>query len=259
MAITHSRLGWRPDLPDHRDFKFGDLRIIADAPLPARLDMTSLCPPIYDQMTLGSCTANATGGLAHFLMKKFNLRAYVPSRLFIYWNSRALIGETELDDGATLRDSMKVVTAQGLPPESIWWYNPAKFAVKPSQKVYQSALNERIAAYYRLESTDVEQLRKCLFQGYPFVFGFSVYPSMLTDEVARYGRVPMPSNNEAPVGGHAVMAVGYNHDERYFIVRNSWGKEWGVDGYFTMPYDYLTNLDLADDFWTARAFVTTGK
>ena len=46
------------------------------------------------------------------------------------------------------------------------------------------------------------------------------------------------------------MAVGYDQRQKRFIVRNSWGIEWGQQGYFTMPYAYLETL--ADDFWTIR-------
>ena len=62
----------------------------------------------------------------------------------------------------------------------------------------------------------------------------------------------MPSSTESVVGGHAVLAVGYDESERRFIVRNSWGAGWGIKGYFTVPYSYLTDPNLANDFWTIR-------
>ena len=62
----------------------------------------------------------------------------------------------------------------------------------------------------------------------------------------------MPKPNEAAVGGHAVLAVGYNDTQQRFVVRNSWGTGWGQKGYFTMPYAYLTDPNLSDDFWTIR-------
>jgi hypothetical protein len=70
---------------------------------------------------------------------------------------------------------------------------------------------------------------------------------------ASTGRVPMPAHGESQVGGHAVLAVGYDEDARRFLVRNSWGTGWGQAGYFTMPYAYLLNSDLADDLWTIRS------
>ena len=84
------------------------------------------------------------------------------------------------------------------------------------------------------------------------MFGFSVYESFETDAVARSGEVPMPGRNEALLGGHAVAAVGYDQPRRRFIVRNSWGAAWGKSGYFTMPYEYLLDSGLSDDFWTVK-------
>ena len=95
-------------------------------------------------------------------------------------------------------------------------------------------------------------MKACLASGYPFVFGFTVYESFEGDAVAKSGMVPMPADSETEVGGHAVMAVGYNDSIERFLVRNSWGPDWGVGGYFTIPYGYLTDSDLADDFWVIR-------
>jgi C1A family cysteine protease len=95
-------------------------------------------------------------------------------------------------------------------------------------------------------------MRGCLASGYPFVFGFTVYESFESQDVAKTGVVPMPSPNEQTVGGHAVLAVGYDDSQQRFIVRNSWGPDWGMKGYFTIPYAYLTQSNLSDDFWTIR-------
>ena len=90
----------------------------------------------------------------------------------------------------------------------------------------------------------------CLADGFPFVFGFTVYESFETLKVAQTGIVPMPKKSERTLGGHAVMAIGYDQKQKHFIVRNSWGPQWGQAGYFTMPYAYLETL--ASDFWTIR-------
>jgi C1A family cysteine protease len=92
-----------------------------------------------------------------------------------------------------------------------------------------------------------------LAEGFPFVFGFTVYSSFESATVARSGILNMPTKNERVVGGHAVMAAGYDDTQQRFIIRNSWGTDWGQKGYFTMPYVYLGSRNLSDDFWTIRA------
>ena len=89
-------------------------------------------------------------------------------------------------------------------------------------------------------------------QGLPFVFGFAVYQSFETEEVAKTGIMVMPKENDKMLGGHAIMAVGYDSEKEVFIIRNSWGVEWGDKGYFNMPYSYITNKDLCSDFWVVE-------
>jgi C1A family cysteine protease len=143
------------------------------------------------------------------------------------------------------------VAHEGDCPEKEWPYNIAKFTVKPSTGCYKDALKYKALSYQRVVQT-LSQLKGCLASGYPFVFGFTVYESFESDAVAKSGAVPMPAPNEKVLGGHAVLAVGYDDSAQRFIVRNSWGKTWGLQGYFTMPYAYLTDNNLADDIWTIR-------
>jgi C1A family cysteine protease len=123
--------------------------------------------------------------------------------------------------------------------------------VKPPAKCYQNAVKHRAVLYQRLTPIP-NQLKGCLASGYPFVFGFTVYESFEGATVAKTGHAPMPKPSEKVLGGHAVMAVGYDDAKQWFIVRNSWGTKWGMQGYFTLPYAYVTDRNLADDFWTIR-------
>jgi C1A family cysteine protease len=163
-------------------------------------------------------------------------------------------GTVGTDAGAQIRDGIKSVAQLGVPPETDWPYDIEKFAQKPPQPAYTDALHDRAVSYSRLVQT-LSQMKGCLASGFPFVFGFTVYESFESQEVAASGVVPMPKPAEQVLGGHAVMAVGYDDPSGVFIVRNSWGPAWGQAGYFTMPYAYLTNPDLASDFWTARKAV----
>jgi len=245
------RYGWKPDLPDVRDFKFAASRAVLAA-LPPKVDLRVKCPSVYDQGNLGSCTANAIGGAHQFEQKKdTTIPDFIPSRLFIYWNERDMEGTTNEDSGAYIRDGMKVVAQQGACPESEWPYDIAQFRTKPSDACFTEAKRHQVVQYMRVNRV-LDELKGCLAAGFPFVFGFTVYSAFESDEVAKTGILNMPTPDESALGGHAVMCVGYDDETQRFIVRNSWGSNWGQAGYFTMPYAYLLNADLSDDFWTIR-------
>lgn len=249
---TVRRFGWIPDLPDQRDFVYAAPAAVL-ATLPSSADLRPLCPAVYDQGALGSCTANAIAAALEFdQMKQGASDVFVPSRLFIYYNERAIEGSIDEDAGAMIRDGIKSVAQVGAPHESAWPYVIARFRSKPPAKAFADASSHQALLYQRLRPR-ADQLRGCLASGFPFVFGFTVYDSFESSMVAKTGRVPLPAPSESPIGGHAVMAVGYDDARAWFIVRNSWGSAWGMRGYFTMPYDYVLDPNLCDDFWTIRS------
>jgi len=243
--------GWVPDLPDKRDYLYAaPLQKIG--PLPSSVDLRTDCPDVYDQGQLGSCTANAIGAAHEFAQMKEKLpQIFAPSRLFIYYNEREIEGTVNSDSGAQIRDGMKSIGAQGVCPENMWSYDIAHFADKPTPECYQSALQNKAILYQRVVR-DLNQMKGCLASGYPFVFGFTVYQSFESQQVAKDGHAPLPQSREQVLGGHAVLAVGYDDANQWFLVRNSWGTGWGMQGYFTLPYAYLTDRSLSSDFWTLR-------
>ena len=255
-ARTVKRYGWIPDLPDARDHLFAAPPEVLST-LPAAVDLAPKCPPVYDQGELGSCTGNAIAAAIQYDRIRQDQplgRELVPSRLFIYYNERVIEGTVGTDSGAQIRDGVKSVAKLGACFETgahPWPYRIAEFAEEPPAGCYAAAAKHQIVQYSSVVPI-LSQLKGCLAAGFPFVFGFTVYESFESPEVAKTGLVPMPSASEHVLGGHAVLGVGYDDKTQTFTVRNSWSEKWGQKGYCKMPYAYLTNNHLARDFWTLR-------
>jgi C1A family cysteine protease len=251
MAELNKGMGWVPDLPDGRDLLYAaPLKPLAK--LPEKVDLRKQCPKVYDQGELGSCTANAIAAALEFDQMKQRLKnVFTPSRLFIYYNERAMEGTVESDSGAMIRDGVKSVNKRGACKESSWPYKIERFREKPGKGCYAEGRKHQAISYMRVNQS-LGQLKGCLAEGFPFIFGFAVYESFVNRKVEETGEVRMPRAREEFLGGHAVLAVGYDEDAQRFIVRNSWGNKWGKNGYFTMPYPYLLQSSLSRDFWTIR-------
>jgi C1A family cysteine protease len=247
--------GWIPDLPDQRDHV---CRAAPPTGLITAVDMRPVQPPVFDQGQLGSCTGN---GIAAELEAQAMAQGAEPtplSRLFIYYNERAMEGTITSDAGASIRDGIKSVATQGVCSEAEWPYDMAKFATRPDQSCYQDALKFRAVLYESVDQ-DLTQIKTALATGRGLVIGISVYDSFESDAVAASGVVPLPALSENMLGGHCVRLVGYTDvgladiPAGHFICMNSWGTDWGLKGFFAIPYPYLLDPNMASDFWTITA------
>jgi C1A family cysteine protease len=260
-----SGMGWRPDTPDARDHVFSVSRAkalhgVKKATIARTVDLraSGFMPTPYDQGDLGSCTGNAISGAFEYEQRRQGLTDYMPSRLFIYYGEREIEGTIPQDAGAEIRDGMKVAATLGVPHESIWPYDPKKFATRPPKKAYDDARKHRCLTYARV-TVSPAGIKSALSSLTPVVIGFSVYESF--EEIGASGICPIPNvKREKMLGGHAVLCVGYRSmkgaDRKtadHAVIRNSWGTGWGDGGYCYIPLAWLANTRNADDFWAIQS------
>jgi C1A family cysteine protease len=270
-------MGWLPDVPDGRDRtldyivknkvqlkgKLYHLKPrVKSTPFNNHLKLASsfeldpdLLPPIQNQGALESCTAHAVSGLLEYLQRRAGADFTMLSRLFLYKATRDFEGVSG-DSGAYIRDTIKAAGLFGIPPEDRFPYVADNVNVEPEAFLYAYAANYKALNYVRLDSdikptTTIENTKRVLMHGLPVALGFTVYSNMTTA-----ADIPMPGDQDKPLGGHAVMAVGYDDQRKVngkkvasIKIRNSWGPQWGDRGYGWLPFDYITNM-LACDFWT---------
>lgn len=247
--------GWIRDLPDQRDIPYRhdfEAARLGLTSLPPSVDLRPQMPPIYDQGQLGSCTANSISAGVQFLRKKEGLTPdFEPSRLGIYYNERKDDGDISQDGGSSIRESCKAVAKYGVFPETEWPYDVTKYRLKPPTQSTHEALQHKVTSYLSVQQS-ASAMKICLASGYPIHVGFTVYESFESQQVEQTGIAPLPAAHESVLGGHAVMVVGYDDAAGTWLCRNSWGVGWGLAGYLTFPYAYLTNPKLSSDFWTLR-------
>ncbi len=257
---SHPAIGFYGAIKDPHDRR--DLRYSPKAALekmPSRVDLRPLCPRVHEQGHPLTCTAHSLAGAFQFEQRRLKLKDFSPSRLFIFYNTVAVM-RAKHKEGANLRAALKAVARHGVCPEKDWPFSLTKAAMarKPNERAYMIAEYHKVTRYERIvkgKRSRAEFLRliKCrLVEGFPFLFAFLVHESFESDHVAKTGIMPMPKRGERLRGWHAVMAVGYDDEHQCMLVRNSWGWSWGIKGYFWMPYDYILNPRVTADFWTIR-------
>lgn len=281
--VLNFKLGWIPDFPDFRDYTTNvpamrsmtsKLEKVKQQSLPQSVDFRQWCSPVENQGGIGSCTAHAVAAAVEYFENKTAGKFINASRLFLYKTTRNLM-HLKGDTGATLRSSLGALVLFGMPPEEYWPYMEKDFDVEPDPFNYAFGQSYRCINYFRHDPSDLptkkilESIKKYLAAGIPSVFGFTVYNEIR--QAAETGQVPYPGPGEKLMGGHALIAVGY--DDRMeisnkvtgvtttgaLLFQNSWGKEWGENGFGWLPYEYVLR-GLACDWWSIlkQEWIDTG-
>jgi len=273
--VIKYRLGWRPDVPDVRDLvpehiahkhvglkRAGLCGADGQTALPPAVDLRQWCPPIYNQLSLSSCTAHAGCALYEYFERKSFGKSISGSRLFLYKVTRNLLKETG-DNGAMLRTTMQAIATFGICPEEHWEYVESRFEIEPTSFCYSYAANFQALKYFRLDTPEVgkeevlRRIKEYLSRGYAIMFGFSVYDSI---ERMMNNVIPFPTGADRLEGGHAVATFGYDDARNALLIRNSWGPTWGDGGYGWLPYDYVLK-GLTEDYWsiTSGEYIDSGQ
>ena len=243
------KLGCIRDKEDRRDYLFAAHAKCRVENLPETFDMRDKMPPVYDQGQLGSCTGNATAGACHYIDGITFGFHDPPSRLYAYYRAREIEGSVPQDAGAQIRDVVIGVAQNGIPHESIWPYDPARFANTPSAAADADAEKHQAIRYHRVNQNVVGEIKAAVLNLSPVILGIQCFSSIMSTYAAQTGNVSMPRSGEQSQGGHAVLIVGWT--AHGWIVRNSWGPGWGAKGYFYLPFEYVQKYGL--DAWAIEA------
>lgn len=249
LAISPTKrcYGMKKDSPDKRDKMYAKLS--SPVALPRIADLRPWVGSIKDQGSEGSCTGHAGSSDVEWQCRKYRNEQPVLSPAFLY--SQELINEGTFpnDNGAMPRSICQVLNKFGVCEESVDPYKPGSI-VTPSAPQIENAKKYQLGGYHRMTSLD--QVLSCLGDPtpWPVLLSFNVYASFESEAVAKTGLMPIPNPAyEVLMGGHEVLVVGYDQDKQVLIIQNSWGRAWGDQGFFYMPFPLVQNPNMVTDLW----------
>lgn len=212
--------------------------------LPGYIDLTDDFPAVYRQ-TCGSCTSNAVLACDAYYWHRGKPN-WDPSTVFTYYNQRKMDHELkDPDNGSTVECALNAVRKFGACSSKVW-PNSKPYYEKPSPEAYANGLKGHELTTYHAVKT-LLQIRKALALGYPVAMAiafsydwFHLNENYILDGVTK-------KEADACDFGHAMVIVGYDDTKRLFKIRNSWGPNWGDNGYFYITYDCMKNVIWWDD------------
>jgi C1A family cysteine protease len=244
------KYAWTREPEDYRDMKMG-LGRPTNIAIPPAADLEPLLPPADDQADTNSCTGHGTAAAISSAAHQAGIPPMKPSRLFIYWGARRLEDSVNQDGGAYIRDAVKCLSKFGIVDESLWPFDRSKVLITPPANVLTAAGGNKITHYASMTGASIESIKLTIAHGRAIAFGFDAYSYFESPEMARIGVLHLPTSKERPLGGHCVALAGYDDARGAFKVRNSWGANWGLNGYFWMDYEYVMSK-YSDDFWVVK-------
>ncbi|MFI9271360.1 C1 family peptidase [Kitasatospora sp. NPDC052896] len=224
---------------DHTHTALAPHALAAD--LPASVDLSNYLPSVGDQGQVGSCVAWAIDYSAIGIMEgEQGIKGAPHAPMYTY----AQIAQGD-DQGSYAYQHFDILTTQGLDTKADYWQGDFDYTTQPDANETANAANWKLSGYTALDTGDalVNEVKSSLAQGEPVVFAFEVYQSLEdidASTAANYSYYPTDSELAGqPLGGHEVAIVGYN--DQGVKIANSWGSSWGDNGYFTVPWKFVTN------------------
>lgn len=241
---------WKRQAVDARDYKLDELVHLTALSFPKKYSLREQLPPVLDQGHLGSCVSNATANALRYCLKKEHEVDFAPSRLYMYYYTRLIEGNVNKDTGCDIRDAMKELHTYGGCHESVWPYDISKFTKRPANKCTREAKTHLEGFKYVAVRQNLNSIKSALVSGFPVIFGVDVYSSFESPDAMETGNIQMPdTDKEELLGGHCILLCGYDDTTELFTFQNSWNTSVGDLGFFTLPYKYVLDKNLASDFW----------
>ena len=243
-----NKLGFKVDPIDDNDIKFDTNDVFFPPKNKGFANLREHMPPVINQGSIGTCVPSVlTAMVYHSYAKKDIVKIF--SRLFLYYEGRKRNNDTDIDSGMYFRNGLKSISKKGICIEKEWPYNVRRYAWKPNKECYKNAKEYKIKKYWRINS--LRNIKDCLDDGFPVAMGIKLYKRSWSDAQIN-GMLYAPTDDEKPIGGHAVLITGYDDSNGNLLCRNSLGMNWGIDGHFFVGYNYINNPELVTDMWTLR-------
>jgi len=242
IFMMRTFINFNKELLEEKEEKLEDVEKIENN----YINLKSKFPNVYDQGKIGSCTA-----IALCSIYEYDTTNFIGSKLFLYYNERLLINQTENDSGAYIKDGIECLKTYGICEEKYWKYTIDNLFKEPSKEAYNNAKNNYLIEGINIPN-ELEIIKYWLNKNEPIALSIAIYSNFMNFSSARTGKIGIPRENDKFIGGHAIVLCGYDENKKEFILRNSWGIYWGDNGYFYLPYDYITNKDLCNDLWIIR-------